>query len=578
MKPVVKKLRPIFLGILIVAAFLPARQKTKAQEQFKTSYDIRYSVDTKGVTTVVQNIKIENKKDDILATTYSITVNQMEIYDVNGKDTAGPLEVDIKRDNAKNSTILSANLNDKIIGKGRANEIEISYKTNDLANKVGSIWNINLPRTANLNHVEDYKMKVEVPTEFGPKIFISPEPKDTPERNSTRIYTYTKEELEGESVTAAFGKNQVFNFKLDYHLENDGFLPLKQEIALPPDIRGRQQIYYEKLTPKPISVQKDQDGNVLALYKIKPKKDLIISLQGSAQIFGKQINPRFGGKMEAIPKSLKTTYTKEDLYWEIGHPKIQDLANELFDPKENVTENAENAYNYITDHLEYNYDIISEGYIERQGALRALTQEEPWACMEFTDLFIALARAMGIPSRELNGYAFSSAEDIVPVSIDLKSGDTLHSWAEFYDPNFGWVPVDPTWGTTSGIDYFTKLDTNHLAFVIKGIDSEYPYPAGSYRVNPEEKQVTVDFAENDRQFEPKLEIKRRLTLNPFKIFAGKRKVKVTHLEGPILYGMGEKNSSLLPFQQEKIYLPKDKIENHYLPYKDFNDTLKKYTF
>jgi hypothetical protein len=81
-----------------------------------------------------------------------------------------------------------------------------------------------------------------------------------------------------------------------------------------------------------------------------------------------------------------------------------------------------------------------------------------------------------------------------PISINLKSGDLLHSWPEFYDPNFGWVAVDPTWGNTSKTDYFTKLDTNHFAFVIKGINSEYPLPAGMYRTDDSTKLIDISFA------------------------------------------------------------------------------------
>ncbi|MEK7065617.1 MAG: hypothetical protein AAB961_01370, partial [Patescibacteria group bacterium] len=73
-----------------------------------------------------------------------------------------------------------------------------------------------------------------------------------------------------------------------------------------------------------------------------------------------------------------------------------------------------------------------------------------------------------------------------------------HSWPEYYDTELGrWIPVDPTWAdTTGGIDYFSKLDFNHIAFAIHGENSEYPYPAGFYR-KPDKttRDVTVTFAD-----------------------------------------------------------------------------------
>src|SRR5690606_24493931 len=122
----------------------------------------------------------------------------------------------------------------------------------------------------------------------------------------------------------------------------------------------------------------------------------------------------------------------------------------------------------ITANFSYDYDIEKQEFVDRKGAQETLATKKARGCMEFTDLFIATARSMGIPARELNGYALSNTESTKPISINFKSGDLLHAWPEFYDPAYGWIPIDPTWGNTSGIDYFTKLDTNHFVFVIKG--------------------------------------------------------------------------------------------------------------
>ncbi|MBD3366212.1 hypothetical protein GF360_02585 [candidate division WWE3 bacterium] len=554
--------------IAVILAVLLKPHSAKAQEQFETSYDITYQVNQQGETTVTQKIKIENLEEDILATTYSVTVKQMDIYDISGSDTAGNLEINTKRDSEQGTIALSTELNEKVIGKGRANELTITYKTKDLANKVGNIWNINLPRTANVDEVKKYDVALKVPDSFGPVIFISPNPKNEDNEGTLKVFKYSKEELSGKSITAAFGSNQYLNFKLNYHLENPAVLPGKQEIALPPSIKGQQEVYYEKLTPRPESIRFDKDGNVMAIYKIKPNSDLQIELVGTAKTFAKQINPEYGGKMAELPDAIVKTYTQDQIYWEVEAPKIQEIAEELFDPDENVAENAQNAYGYVTENLEYNYDVVKEDFIERQGALGAITREEPWACMEFTDLFIALTRAMGIPARELNGYAFSNTEDLAPVSVDLKSGDMLHAWAEFYDPNFGWVPVDPTWGSTSKIDYFTKLDTNHMAFVVKGVSSEYPFPAGSYRTDPDEKQVNIDFAEQQRDFTPRVEIDKKITWNPLKLFANKRKYEIKHLEGPVLKNLSDTGKDLLPFEKRVIYLDKNADE---ITYQDYNN-------
>lgn len=169
---------------------------------------------------------------------------------------------------------------------------------------------------------------------------------------------------------------------------------------------------------------------------------------------------------------------------------------------------------------------------------------------------------MGIPSRELNGYAFTRESNLTPLSISLRGGDLLHSWAEFYDPNFGWVQVDPTWGNTSKADYFTKMDTSHFVFVTKGLDSEYPYPAGTYKIDGTEKQVEVEVAQDVSAlaFRPKIEVYKKL-LGGYVIY---------NSGGTKLYDVNGTGKDLLPFDYLKI---KETSENK-LTYKDFNNTEK----
>jgi hypothetical protein len=53
--------------------------------------------------------------------------------------------------------------------------------------------------------------------------------------------------------------------------------------------------------------------------------------------------------------------------------------------------------------------------------------------------------------------------------------------------------VDPTWGnTTGGVDYFNTLDFDHIAFVVNGETSNYPIPAGGYKLLTDKNTKDVD--------------------------------------------------------------------------------------
>ena len=71
-----------------------------------------------------------------------------------------------------------------------------------------------------------------------------------------------------EADIRAFGDQQLYRFELHYHLKNPHFSSAITEIALPPDIPRFQQIFFTKISPQPLEIKVDADGNYLAQIKI----------------------------------------------------------------------------------------------------------------------------------------------------------------------------------------------------------------------------------------------------------------------------------------------------------------------
>jgi transglutaminase-like putative cysteine protease len=55
-------------------------------------------------------------------------------------------------------------------------------------------------------------------------------------------------------------------------------------------------------------------------------------------------------------------------------------------------------------------------------------------CQDHTHVFIAAARALGIPARYVSGYLWSGDDDA--------AHDASHAWAEAYDDGLGWIGFD----------------------------------------------------------------------------------------------------------------------------------------
>ena len=73
-------------------------------------------------------------------------------------------------------------------------------------------------------------------------------------------------------------------------------------------------------------------------------------------------------------------------------------------------------------------------------ALYFLTESHRGYCVHFATATALLLRALDIPARYVTGYAVSGPAD----TWNAVTEDSAHAWVEYYDPTWGWVPLDPT--------------------------------------------------------------------------------------------------------------------------------------
>lgn len=532
-------------------------------EQFLLDLNFEYAISAEEVK-VIKKIGIINLENELSVTSFTQNLEEYNYYDLIAKDEKGIIEVkEIDEEDTKRVVIP---LRSTKIGKNQVNNLEISYKSKDLIKKIGSIYFFNLPRIPK-NNVKNLNITISVPKDFGNLIFISPNNFEKEEKNDLNIYKFSNNSSLDQAISASFGEFQIINFSAKYELENDSNWFVNKEIALIPDVEKYQEVAFKELNPKPTSISVDEDGNYLAKYRLNPKSKLDIEFKGSVRMYGNQIDLNKGGNFNEISQELIEKYTKEQKYWEVNSPEIKDISNTLKDENLNVILNAQKIYKFLTENYDYNFEIGKETQVSRNGALSAVKRESLMGCMEFTDSFIAIARGMGIPAREINGYAFSDDPTKKPINVEINATDKLHSWAEFYDPNLGWIQVDPTWGATSEIDYFSKLDLNHITFVKKGIESEYPIPAGMYKLNPDSKQIEIDFPNNPNifDFEKEYEASNNFSFNVINLITNKEPIRIKNTGFATIFLKNGKK--VLPFSEEIFYFDKKEERVFY----DFNN-------
>lgn len=453
------------LVIIISLLFILLPQKVLAANEFSTSYDVNYEVGVDGVTEVTEKVSLKNLTNTYYASSFTMTIGSTTLTDVIATDTDGALSSTVE--DKDNQTLINVKLNQQITGIDKKQSFTLKYKSKDFAQSIGKTWEVNLPRIHEKSDIELFNVTLSVPLSFGEPTSITPKPTSEADSAGKITFRFNKEQLVNSGVSVNFGTNQVFDFNLKYELDNSSFFPAVTSITLPPDT-NYQDVTITNIYPAPINVTRDKDGNYLAWFEIPKRTKQQIQVNGLVKLY---INPKPGDFVK-LSGDQQLAWTKSDHYWEANDANIKAVLTGIFQ-KEQVNSTREKVqliYQYVVNTLKY--DSLRLGNLERMGAVTALSNRDKAVCMEFTDLFIALTRGMGIPAREMDGYAYSQNKKLRPLSL---GENLLHAWPEYFDEKKGWVMVDPTWENTSGgVDYFNKFDLNHIVLAIKGVSSVDP--------------------------------------------------------------------------------------------------------
>lgn len=461
-----KLLSVLIFSLFISLGFVP---QAHASNNFTTDYNVTYTISDNGSTQATLQGTLTNTTSQYYASSYKMQVGFDEITNVKASDPQGAITPQVTKN--ADGYLIGLTFNKKAVGKGSELPFTLTFNTPTVAKQYGKIWEINIPGISNPNDFASFTVHVVVPPSFGNATYIKPQ-------QSSNDLTFTKEQLGKSGISIAFGSEQLYQYSLTYHLKNDKVYPVRTEIALPPTT-NYQTSYVTDLQPQPLNVTKDADGNWLAEYRLLPAQKLDVLAAGVVQV-------NLAPKEQPLSEKDFAEYTKEEPYWQTNDTRIKELAQELKTPQA--------IYDYVVKTLTYDFSRVTDDK-PRLGAVDALKNQNSAVCREYTDLFIAIARAAGIPAREVNGFAYTENAKQRPISL---TRDILHAWPEYYDTTRKtWVMVDPTWGsTTGGVDYFSILDFDHLAFAIKGMDSDYPVPAGGYKFLNDKnvKDVRIEFA------------------------------------------------------------------------------------
>jgi len=174
-----------------------------------------------------------------------------------------------------------------------------------------------------------------------------------------------------------------------------------------------------------------ENGNLIlyAEWKKPLKKPRIkVSYMARAEERIKKDFP--AGKSEEIPVEVRR-YLKGTEFVPVDG-KIKAIALKVTAGKKGIDKKARAVYDWVVANLKRDPMVRGCGL----GDVEVTLAKRSGKCADISSVFVAVARAAGVPAREVFGLRLGKKDH-----EDITGG--YHCWAEFYDPGYGWVPLDP---------------------------------------------------------------------------------------------------------------------------------------
>jgi len=214
--------------------------------------------------------------------------------------------------------------------------------------------------------------------------------------------------------------------------EAESFLFIDTDVGTPADLDELRVIARLK------------SGDIRRVFKSDRRQKLVVKGENWGEV--RIARSRHEGGDATPDASGFGRYVEPNIYVQSDHPEIKELARRIVGGERDPWAASVRILEWV-----YNNMKPAETHVKFRSAVEILRDMEG-TCSEYSVLFIALARAVGIPCRAVIGLA--------PMG-EGRLG--LHMWAQVYIG--GWIDVDPTWNQRA-------VDASHIGIAEGSLDPE----------------------------------------------------------------------------------------------------------
>jgi hypothetical protein len=185
--------------------------------------------------------------------------------------------------------------------------------------------------------------------------------------------------------------------------------------------------------------------------KVKPGKEKGVTIVELKRDFRLE-------KAAPLSKEQRERYTRTSPRFQCDHEAVRAAAKKVVGGEKDAMKAGQKIVRWV-------FKELKKSYADNADTALEVLDTKAGDCTEHSLLFVALARAAGIPAREVGGLAYLNGD---------KPMLAWHAWAEFHDGH-QWVSVDPTWNQV-------YVDGTHLKLSEGSRDLGWANVAGKMKV------------------------------------------------------------------------------------------------
>ncbi|GCE25290.1 hypothetical protein KDA_07740 [Dictyobacter alpinus] len=166
-----------------------------------------------------------------------------------------------------------------------------------------------------------------------------------------------------------------------------------------------------------------------------------IPMPADAPDFSPEQTPTAQVPIEYFNPQVVKDFTKVPVYLE-KDKRIKDLAEKIVTQAKAKTmyDKVEALESYLRQHYTYNTDIHPRGDVDPVLWFLFANKNHDGYCNYFSTAMTLMARSLGIPAREVAGYAPGTYEN---GQYTIRGVDA-HSWTQIYFAGYGWINFEPS--------------------------------------------------------------------------------------------------------------------------------------